>query len=334
MSAVSEGLLILISLAMLLAAGGLLLWQWATKRQTQRETDTYLAAQIQAGTAREEPTIEARRPQPPIAAGSPAVEGGLTDPWAESVPVERAKRFSMPQPPGWLLGAVTSRILILALLAIAVIGALAFMYGGGIAAIAAVVATSALAAFGLWLRVEKARKVLIGQLPGFIDNMVRLITIGNSTHAAFQLSIGSTKEPLRHYLEKASSLTRAGMDLDQALRQMASSARVEELHLLASILGLGVRYGGRADLLLERVAHFMRDHEQAEEELAALSAETRLSAWILGLLPVVVGGFIIVSNPGYLSRMIADPTGRTMLMIGFGLQTLGVVLLYRLARLK
>jgi tight adherence protein B len=93
-----------------------------------------------------------------------------------------------------------------------------------------------------------------------------------------------------------------------------------------------VRYGGRADLLLERVANFMRDREQAEHELIAMSSETRLSAWILGLLPIGVGASLIMSNPGYFIGMWNDSTGRALIFSSAGLQLLGAGLLYRLAR--
>ena len=162
--------------------------------------------------------------------------------------------------------------------------------------------------------------------------MVRLITIGNSTQAAFQLAIVNCQTPLRGYLERAASLVRAGVDLDRALHQTANSVRVEEMYLLASILGLGVRYGGRADLLLERVANFMRDREQAEHELMAMSSETRMSAWILGLLPLGVGAFLVVMNPTYFVGMWGDSTGRTLIFSSLGLQLVGAGLLYRLAR--
>ncbi len=180
---------------------------------------------------------------------------------------------------------------------------------------------------------RRLRRRLAQQLPPFIDAMVRLITIGNSTQAAFQLSVGNTAEPLRGHLERAASLVRAGVELDQALHQTARAVRIEEMALLAAILGLSVRYGGRADLLLERVAHFMRDREQAEQELMALSSETRLSAWILGLLPLAVGFAIVTLNAAYFTRMWQDPTGRMLLFGAGGLQLLGAVLLYRLARL-
>lgn len=334
----SEGLLVLACIALLLAAAGLLLWQWAAGRQARRATGEYLARQIQGGPVHREPAAETRRAATaaPAEAAAPAPAVGLVDPWHDAelaaAASQRRDRRTLALP-GWLLGAVTPRMLALGVLSILVLSGLAFLFAGSVAAVAALVVATLLAIFALWLRVQKARKRLVSQLPGFIDAMVRLITVGNSMHAAFQLSIASTQAPLRDHLEKASSLVRAGVDLDQALQQTARSVRVDEMHLLASILGLGVRYGGRADLLLERVAHFMRDQQQAEEELVALSAETRLSAWILGLLPVVVGGFIMMTNAGYFTRMLSDPTGQTLLMIGFGLQALGVLLLYRLARL-
>lgn len=335
----SEVLLVLAAIALLLIASGLMLWQWASGRQAKRVTGEYLAQQIRGGVARDEPHLDERR-SPAASGAAPAAPAsatpGMVDPWldptAETVAARRAGlgAFSLP---GWLLGAVTPQALALAALGILSLTIVAFSYGGGVVAGAVLLVTTLFATFLLWLRVQKAHKTLVGQLPGFIDAMVRLITIGNSTHAAFQLSIASTKAPLRGYLEKASSLVRAGVDLDHALQQMARSTRVEEMHLLASILGLGVRYGGRADLLLERVANFMRDHEQAEEELVALSAETRLSAWVLGLLPIAVSGVIVMTNASYFTRMWEDPTGRMMIFSAMGLQLLGATILYRLARL-
>ncbi len=78
--------------------------------------------------------------------------------------------------------------------------------------------------------------------------------------------------------------------------------------LLASILRMGMRFGGRADLIVARVAVFIRDREQAQQELMAQSAETRLSAWVLGLLPVGHGALHRGDEPQVTSAgMWADP---------------------------
>jgi tight adherence protein B len=319
-------------IALLAAAAGLLLWQWAKKRQVRQAAERHLRQQILASSS---PAMPVPMPVRDMAANEPP-PGLTTDPWLETEATSKATVHTGVLDkvlPGWLVGVVQPRTVVLGLAVIVVLCVVAGAIGGWLAAFGVLLLMLLVATFVLWLQVQKFRRKLVSQLPAYIDAMVRLITIGNSTQAAFQLAISTTETPLRGHLERSAALVRAGVDLDRALHQTAANVRVEELFLLASILGLGVRYGGRADLLLERVANFMRDREQAEHELVAMSAETRLSAWILGLLPVGVGAFLIMSNPGYFLGMWNDGTGRILIFSALGLQLAGAALLYRLARL-
>ena len=327
-----EGLLVVACIALLLAAAGLLLWQWATTRQAKQVTGQHLQQQIHASLSPEAPVIAPLRDAPATAmSGTP-----LSDPWTAAATAESAAAPSKSRlerwMPSWLEGVIGAPVVALGAVAIVLLIAIAASLGGWPAAIASLLFLLLVATFAVWLRLQKFRRQLVSQLPAFIDAMVRLITIGNSTQASFQLAIASSRAPLRDYLDRAAGLVRAGVDLDRALLQMASRVRVEEMFLLASILGLGVRYGGRADLLLERVGNFMRDREQAEHELVALSAETRLSAWILGLLPICVGAVIITLNPAYFLRMWHDSFGQYMVFGAVALQITGAIMLYRLAR--
>lgn len=330
-----EGLLIVACIALLLAAAGLVLWQWAKRRQTRQATERHLNQQILASSVA---ATAVAMPSRDLSSDG-FVTGVMKDPWLETeasaAAAAAAVRAGLLEKamPEWLVGVIDPRFAALVMVVIVALAAMAGLFGGWIAALGVLVILMLLAVFAVWLRLQKYRRKLIGQLPGFIDAMVRLITIGNSTQAAFQLAIATTDVPLRGQLERAASLVRVGVDLDRALHQTASNVRIEEMYLLASILGLGVRYGGRADLLLERVGNFMRDREQADQELIAMSAETRLSAWILGLLPLVVGAFLIMTNPGYFMGMWHDGTGRTLIFSAAGLQLFGAALLYRLAKL-
>ena len=323
--------------ALLLAAGGLILWQWARSRQTRQAVGRHLSQQIHSGASTSMPapltaSSAARTPSPV----DNLISGLTTDPWLETEATPSAARprnWLETVMPGWLEGVLKPRTLALVVLGIVLLSLIAGAFAGLPVAIVVLLLAALGATFAIWLRLQKMRRTLVSQLPGYIDAMVRLITIGNSTQAAFQLAIGSTQEPLRGHLERSASLVRAGVDLDKALHQTASNVRIEEMFLLASILGLGVRYGGRADLLLERVSNFMRDHEQAEHELVAMSAETRLSGWILGLLPLGVGAFIFMSNPSYFLGMWQDDTGKLLVLSSGGLQVLGGLLLYKLARI-
>jgi tight adherence protein B len=331
---VREVLLAVACVALLLAAAGLLLWQWAKGRQARQATERHLNQQILATSTA---TAATAVPMPLRDLPGEGLASSLTtDPWfdggAGSTTPARTGLLERAIP-GWMVGVIEPRTVVFALIAIVVICLLVGVFVGWLAALGVLFLLLLMASFALWLQLQKFRRKLIHQLPGYIDAMVRLITIGNSTQAAFQLAIATTQAPLRGHLDRSAALVRAGVDLDRALHQTADNVRIEEMYLLASILGLGVRYGGRADLLLERVGNFMRDREQAEQELSALSSETRLSAWILGLLPVGVGAFLIFTNPSYFMGMWNDGTGRILIFSAVGLQLTGAALLYRLARL-
>ena len=222
----------------------------------------------------------------------------------------------------------------MAIVGIVVVAAVGWFAAGGFGLVFALLLSVGITAVVLWQRAQKKRRRLVAQLPVFLDNMVRLISIGNSPHAAFQLALGNLVEPIKTCLEQAGSMLRAGKDLDHAVAQSAYSYDVEELDLVAAVLRMSVRYGGRADVVLERVADYIRDRESAEMELHALSAEVRLSAWILALLPIGVGAMIIFMNGQYFQRMWDDSTGRTLVIAAAGLEALGSFILYRLARIK
>ena len=216
----------------------------------------------------------------------------------------------------------------------AVVALIGGLLGNAVIGLALFAVCMLLSGFGIWMRKSKLRKKMLEQLPGFLDNMVRLISIGNSPQAAFQFASTNIPEPLSGALRHASASLNVSVDLSQPMLRMERTWGLAEFGLLAAVFRMSTRYGGRADLVLERVSAYIRDRLSAERELHALSAEVRLSAWILAMLPIVVGALIMVLNPGFFMNMWNDPTGRK-LIIGAGvLQAFGSFLLYRLARLK
>ena len=215
-----------------------------------------------------------------------------------------------------------------------VIALLAALKGGPLLGLMAFLLYSRLCSFVIWRRMSKRREKLLQQLPGFLDNMVRLITIGNSPHAAFQLAVGNVPSPLGDALQQAAATLSAAPDLGNAMGLLERNWRLPEFGLLAAVFRMSTRYGGRADLVLERVSAYIRDRQSAERELHALSAEIRLSAWILALLPIGVGALIMVLNSGYFMRMWTDDMGQKMILAAAGLEAFGSFLLYRLARLR
>lgn len=186
----------------------------------------------------------------------------------------------------------------------------------------------------LWLRsrIEKQRQQLVRQLPDFLDSMVRLASIGNSLPMAFQTSSTSVQMPLRVVLDRTMQLVRTGLDLDRALEIASRPYRIEALNLLHVVMGTGIRMGGRADHILQRMSDFMRDLSSAQQELRAITSETRMSAWVLGLLPVVVAVVMSLFSPVFFQPMLTQPLGHKILLVAALMELFGAFLLYRLAK--
>lgn len=189
---------------------------------------------------------------------------------------------------------------------------------------------------GCWLwvvrRITRLRAQLLHQLPDFLDNLVRLTALGNSLQAAFQVASMQTSAPLRGLLDTTVRYARSGMDLDRALALAAQPYRMDVLKVLSVVIGVSVRIGGRSDQILQRMGDFMRDLEQAQQELAATTSETRMSAWVLGLLPPASAVLMAIASPDFFQPVLHEPLGHKVLLIALGLELVGAFLLYRLAK--
>lgn len=350
----SSAALVLVALALLCAACAVLLWQRGTQRKGQAIVERYIDSRMapaapavaaggmtggtNAGMAAAPRGAQARSG---ATAGSPAA--ALIAPQAPPADADWLARWRYLQARArfMLLHVIAragiakpKRVITVVLVSVAALCGWAGIVGGLLGACVMLIACSTFVYFLLSMRVNKRRELIVRQLPLFLDGIVRLITLGNSVPAAFQAALQATDAPLRECLDYVSRMLRTGVEIDRALFQVATIYGVRELELVGAVLRLSVKYGGRADVMLDRMSSFMRDLEQAERELVAMSAETRLSSWVLALLPVGIGGFLILSNPKYFASMWFDPTGRQLVYLAFGLQVFGAYLLYRLSSLK
>lgn len=302
----------LCAVALLLLAGGILLWLNARLRAHRHLTSVYVEQQI-AGLVAEH-------------AYTPGGDAAAPDDTPSELP-HGWRSF-------WLrAGVAPGRMLWLQLLLPALaLGLPAGVFGGVLALVGVLLPYGVLVYFQMWLRTSRRLTKMVRQLPLFLDAMVRLSAIGNSLESAFQGALPTVEAPLSDALKRANFLILAGMDLEVALVQESRLFRLPELELIAAVIGIAQRFGGRADTVLERMAAFMRDREHAQNEMKAMSAEIKLSAWVLGLLPIGLGLFLIVFNNGMFMQLLRDPLGKKMFITAVLLELTGVYWLYRLAR--
>ncbi|MGG1943914.1 type II secretion system F family protein [Trinickia sp. NRRL B-1857] len=329
----------LLAMAFACAAFALVLWQRAARGQRRGSVERFVERRVVASGigAMNGPSTSGRaqgsRPGP---APSRAGKAGPSSAPGERSRQEGAARFAQALEHLGVRAGLSSAGKPLLFTSLAVVLGVVWigMRTSVVAACAAAVASAAAVALVVTARAQRRRLAIVTQLPAFLDGIVRLVTLGNSVPAAFQAALQTTEAPLRECLDHVSRMMRAGVEIDRALAHVAIVYRAREFEFVGAVLRLSVKYGGRADVMLERMSAFMRDLEQAERELSAMSAETRLSAWVLVALPLLIGGFLIATNPAYFQAMWGDATGRRLICLAFGLQAVGGYLLYRMTRLR
>ncbi|MGH8039045.1 MAG: type II secretion system F family protein [Stenotrophomonas sp.] len=307
--------LLLCSAMLVLVAVAIELWWGAGRRERQRVSLQHAEQRLAAAPA--VPTLAGTTPRPPATAVAAAVPRGL--PW-DDVLQRAALRTGWGLPLLWLVAG-----LLLAWIAAARIGT-GWMWPITLGLYALVL--------GVWIsrRILGLKRKLLRQLPDFLDNLVRLSALGNSLQMAFQVASQQVSTPLRALLDDTLSGTRSGLDLDRALSQAARPYRLDALEVLAVVLGVSIRIGGRSDQILQRMSDFMRDLEQAQQELMATTSETRMSAWVLGLLPPLCGLLMAIASPDFFQPVLHAPLGHKILGGALALELIGAFLLYRLAR--
>ncbi|RQO34664.1 pilus assembly protein TadB [Herminiimonas sp. KBW02] len=302
----------MIAVAILLLAGGIVLWHNAQLHQQQDATSAFVDHQIRSMEQSQAITAEDIEQQ-----------AGLQFRIESNVWRKFLLRAGVVETPLFYAILVGPGILFTLLAA---------YFGGVLSVIGTIFLYVTLSYFRLWMKAVRRHQKMVRQLPAFLDTMVRLTIVGNSLESAFQATVLTTEAPLRELLDRSNRLVQAGMDLEHALLQKARVFQVLELELIAAVIGVALRFGGRADMVLERMAAFMRDREYAQNELVALSAETRLSGWVLGLLPIGLGVFMVIFNNQMFVTMLEDPIGKNLLIFAATLEVLGAYWLYRLAK--
>jgi tight adherence protein B len=92
--------------------------------------------------------------------------------------------------------------------------------------------------------------------------------------------------------------------------------------------------GGNLAELIETLANLIREKFKFQGKVRVLAAEGKLSAIILSVLPFLVAGFIMITNPEYLAPLVGEPFGRLILLMAGVFMVAGILVLKRMVNIK
>jgi tight adherence protein B len=218
-------------------------------------------------------------------------------------------------------------------LGIAATGGVAFLFGGVVVGVAGTIA-----AFGLVLavfRIIAARRLasFVDGLPLYLDGTRQLVMVGNSLQQAMVKAGEGCGPGVTRHLAPLLRRVQFGAPPGDSVAWLAERLDIIELHMLAAAIQTNARFGGRISNVLNNLTQILRDRARVERELHSATAETRMSALILGALPVVVAVLISATNPMYLDFFMNEPQGHKLIAIALGMEMAGVLVMRRIMRI-
>ncbi|HID07570.1 MAG TPA: hypothetical protein EYP10_10560 [Armatimonadetes bacterium] len=183
------------------------------------------------------------------------------------------------------------------------------------------------------LRYNARRTKLENQLADALTVMSAAISAGFGFLQAMRLAAEQMPSPISEELERVARLSSLGMPMDQALQQLAMRVQSYDYDITVTAMNIQLRRGGNLTRLLDTIAETIRQRIDLRGEIAAATAQARLSGWVLMLLPVVVAGIASVLNWEYMQRLFTTPRGQMILKLVVGWQLMGVLWIRQLLKL-
>jgi len=182
---------------------------------------------------------------------------------------------------------------------------------------------------------KKSRMETLGnQLPEALSIIASGLRAGFSFPQAMSVVIKEMEPPISEEFNRTIRENRLGKPMEEALTNLSERTDNEDLDMFVTALIIQRQVGGNLAEVLDNIAHTIRERVRIKGEIKTLTAQGKLSAVIICLLPVAIAAFISIVNPEYMAPLIQDPIGLIVLILAVMLLIVGVFLISKIVNIE
>lgn len=161
------------------------------------------------------------------------------------------------------------------------------------------------------------------QLPEAIDTIVRSLKAGHAFSSAFTLVGEELADPIAAEFRITMEEVNLGVNTNQALQNLAERVPITDLKFFVIAVLIQRESGGNLSEILGNISNIMRERFKLKRQIGVMTAEGRLSAKVLGAMPLVMLGLMSVLNASYAPLMFHSDTGIYYLKVGAVMMLIG-----------
>jgi tight adherence protein B len=179
------------------------------------------------------------------------------------------------------------------------------------------------------------------QLPDTITLIANALRAGSSFLQAIELVVRESRPPISTEFGRVIREVNLGLPFDQALENMVRRVRSDDLELMATAISIQHQVGGNLAEILDSIAYTIRERIRIKGEIRTLTAQQRLSGYVVAGLPIGLAAFLFVAAPGFMQPMFDDrvsliglPAGVIILAFGGFMMFLGFMAIRRIVDIE
>jgi tight adherence protein B len=188
--------------------------------------------------------------------------------------------------------------------------------------------------FGLRMRTDRRRRAFSDQLEGTLQTIAGSLRAGYGLVQAISTVASESPTPTSDEFNRVVVESRMGRSVEKSMGAMAQRLENEDLQWVVEAIEIQREVGGNLAEVLDTVTGTIRDRNLIRRQVKALSAEGRISAFILLALPFVIAAFIAMISPDYLNELTSTTVGRIMLGVAAALMAAGAAWIRKIIRVK
>lgn len=181
---------------------------------------------------------------------------------------------------------------------------------------------------------NKRLKKIEEQLPDAIDAICRSLRAGHAFTSAFGLVADELPDPIATEFRITMEENNLGVFINEAMQNLAQRVPITDLRYFVIAVLIQRETGGNLAEILNSISLIIRERFKLVGHIRVLSAEGKMSAWILGLLPFGILGAIGITSPKYLSVLFEDSNGHKLLFVGMTMMIFGILWMRNIIKIR
>jgi tight adherence protein B len=161
--------------------------------------------------------------------------------------------------------------------------------------------------------------------PEAVTLMARALRAGHALTTTLTMVADELDEPIKSEFAALYEQHNYGLPMTQVMRTFATRVPLMDVRFFCIAVLTQRETGGNLAEVLDNLANVMRERFRVRRQLRVLTAQGRMTGWMLGVLPLVLGAILYMLNPQQMHEFIADPTGVQLFELAIGLQIVGLV---------